>query len=241
MSTAKSLRNAARYGIRRELSALLEQGVDPNIPYKNSYALIEAAHKNDLNSVKMLLEHGADPNIMDQRGQFPLSATENSKIMKVLLKHGADINKRDPNGCTALMMVCKTHMGDDEACLNVLLKHGADPNLQDNKGYTALMHALHYMTYHDFINMALIEYLLGAGADFLNLHNKNGLTAYDMARKTQSDHVSNYFIYLYNRVRAENIKMLSLVNTRKSNQKDTVYLPKELINDISKYFFGRRN
>ncbi|KAI1413171.1 ankyrin [Hypoxylon sp. FL1857] len=91
--------------------------------------------------VKCLLENGASVYALNQALQTPLHDATRSKahsahkVAEVLISHGADLDCRDQNGCTPLMMACRSGRSD---IVEVLLNAGANPHILDNFSQTAL-------------------------------------------------------------------------------------------------------
>ena len=102
--TALSL--AAVNGDVEIVSALLEQGADPNQPNKwKSTPLREAAGAGNTQVVKELLQGGADPNIPDHNGCTALIEAadwDDSEMVKALLDAEADPKAEDGGGRTPM-------------------------------------------------------------------------------------------------------------------------------------------
>jgi len=106
---------AGAQGMNEALTLLINAGAKSNIyNYYGGTALIPAAEKGYLETVKLLLE--------------------NSKI---------DVNHVNNLGWTALLEAVILADGgvNQQKIIELLLIHGADPNITDNKGVTALGHA----------------------------------------------------------------------------------------------------
>ncbi|ESO83073.1 hypothetical protein LOTGIDRAFT_236848 [Lottia gigantea] len=105
-----------------------------------------------------------------------IEAAKNGDLHRVVEILNTDINQKDASspqdGATPLMFAAMTGRLD---MAELLLSYGCDINKQDSvSGWTALMQA----TYHGKKNVAM--YLLSKDAD-VNIHAKNGCTAFDMA------------------------------------------------------------
>jgi ankyrin repeat protein len=101
------LMNAVRFERTNEIIELIENGVDVNIQYRESYtALINAIGSQNVGIVQLLLDAGADPNIIDiNGGGTPLSLVADItnnwgeetlpnmlSILYLLLSYGGDPN-----------------------------------------------------------------------------------------------------------------------------------------------------
>lgn len=106
---------AGAHGMNEALTHLINAGTRPNIyNYYGGTALIPAAEKGYVDTVKLLLEK--------------------SKI---------DVNHVNNLGWTALMEAVILADGgiNHQQIVRLLLAHGADPNITDNEGVTVLDHA----------------------------------------------------------------------------------------------------
>lgn len=126
-----ALMRAARDGERKNVKALLEQGVDVNARDPGGWgsggwsALTYAAAKGDLEIVKALVSKGAEINAMDEAGSTPLMAAvqyHNVSVVKLLIEKGADVNHRDKSGASALT---KAVRGRQDKIAGILKKAGA--------------------------------------------------------------------------------------------------------------------
>lgn len=120
--------------------ALLESGLDPNIPNKKGVmAISTAAHKGNVTILKALIEAGADVNALNSSGSSALiqaSHFGHQEIVEILLEHNAISDFANSNGTTALMRASQ------EGRLEIsdaLIKAGADVNRKNNEGMNALM------------------------------------------------------------------------------------------------------
>ena len=106
---------AGAHGMNEALTHLINAGARPNIyNYYGGTALIPAAEKGQVDTVRLLLEK--------------------SKI---------DVNHVNNLGWTALMEAVILADGgiNHQQIVELLLAHGADPNITDNEGATVLDHA----------------------------------------------------------------------------------------------------
>ena len=160
------------------LTFLLGSGADVN--RKNNSggtALMIAAERGHIETVKLLINNKADINLTNNWGNTALMiAAERGHIetVKLLLDRGADINSRNNAGKTALMTA--TLSGFTEM-VKLLLDRGADINSRNNVGETALMMAAKNG------HLETIKLLLDKGADINSRNNVVGETALMMAAK----------------------------------------------------------
>jgi ankyrin repeat protein len=138
-----SLVEAARNGMRAEVHAILEQGVDVNgREADGTTALHWAVRADDIEMIRSLLRAGALVAVANRYGVTPLSlaATNgNAAAIEALLAAGADANTSLPEGETVLMTAARTGDRDSVAAL---LNHGASVNGRESwMGETALMWA----------------------------------------------------------------------------------------------------
>jgi ankyrin repeat protein len=152
---------AVMKGEAAAVQALLQQGVDVNLPaLDGSTALHWAANRGDEWAVEMLIRAGANVKAANRHGVTPLSLASlkgNAAIISLLLNAGADANTILPEGETALMTAARTGRPD---AVKVLLAHGASVNAKEQlRGQTALMWAA-AQGHADAVRL-----LIGAGAD----------------------------------------------------------------------------
>ena len=137
---------AAFYGNVKEVSALLNTGVDPNsIVGFGLTALGCAIDNNHVEVVRELLKNNrVNPNILNIRGDPVLIvavAQGNMDIVIELLKNNrTDPNLQNSRGETALMAAVEGH--SKEIVIELLKDSRTDPNIEDNYGNTALSKAI---------------------------------------------------------------------------------------------------
>lgn len=106
---------AIQSGNEPQVIALLDKGIDVNLPFFGQSALGWAAQRGHLEICKLLLDKGADINAKNSQGRTALmEATEPSyygtvakdfaKLCKLLISKGANVNAEDNEGWTALML-----------------------------------------------------------------------------------------------------------------------------------------
>jgi len=141
--------------------ALLEQGVDVNVPQGDgATALHWAAHRNDLEVADLLIRAGANANATNELGATPLwlaCVNGSAAMVERLLEAGANANVALTSGETPLMTASRA--GNVNA-VRLLLANGADVNAKERfRGQTALMWAVDQK--HGDVARTLIEH----GAD----------------------------------------------------------------------------
>lgn len=100
-------------------------------------------------------------------------------VAATLLRSGAAVDVRTARGRTALLIAAERPSSD---IVKLLLGNGADPNAVDEKGWTPLMAAA-------FMGRAANALALIEGGARLEVKNKAGETALDIARKEESQDV----------------------------------------------------
>ena len=140
------------------MHALIEQGVDVNVPQADgATALHWAAHWDDLGTATLLLESGADVHATNELGVTPLYlACQNASpaMIETLLAAGANPNATLPSGESVLMTTARTGSADT---VRALLERGADPNARETSHQqTALMWAASHD--HPTVAQALIDH-----------------------------------------------------------------------------------
>lgn len=154
-----ALGNFIDVGDIRIVSALLDQGVDPN----------------------------GDESIDGVRGRplFDAISREHMDIVDLLLHRGADVEARSYRGGTALNYVAELHpFGDDCVKLIVkLLDFGADINAANEWEFTAL----HEVVSHGYEDIAKVLIEKGAALDMVTLNEENLLTTAACAGKHARD------------------------------------------------------
>ena len=150
------------------LRMILDAGGDVDEPVQNNRPPLEyAAHRGDIESVKLLIERGANPDHPPHpvpnfgKGKISnalLVATEakHDAIAIFLIECGANVNVADGNGTTPLQQAA--YNGSIET-VQALLAKGASASLGDHNG-RAPLHIACTMRRAD-----VVELLLEAGAD----------------------------------------------------------------------------
>ena len=138
-----ALFRAAEHGDTDKLTALLDEGTNPEVKKANGWTpLVYAAINGHTDIVNLLLDRGANPEVKDGHHETPLMLAAHmgrTEVVKVLLGRGADVSKRNfRRRRTALMFA--SERGHTEV-VKALLGRGADLNARDANGLTALMWA----------------------------------------------------------------------------------------------------
>lgn len=163
------------------LQSLLEQGGNPNEKGKfEATALHRAAMNNNLPITKLLISKGANVDIVDFGGASPLhvAAREGSlEVLKHLLKNNADIDLKDKEGFTPLH---RAVVSNKSAAAITLIEAGAEVNTESRMKNSPIIDAARKGNYK------IVEELIAKGAN-KDAYNKKGYTAYDYAKKINSD------------------------------------------------------
>lgn len=161
-ATESPLADLVERGEESKVGALLDQGVDINVPQADGMtALHWAAHRDDLQTAERLLKRGADVKASNRYGVTPLSLAcinGNGAMVALFLDAGADPDATLRGGETVLMTAARTGKLD---VVEALLAHGADPNRRENyRKQTALM----WVSAEGHADV--VKTLVDAGADF---------------------------------------------------------------------------
>lgn len=179
------------------LNTLLAVGANPNLRDENRYtALMYAALRNHVPSIKALLRGHADPDLRgpDQMTALGLAVSEGDYLAaRALLEGGADVNAwSDKTHVTPLMLIASKRSsatrtgavtkGLEPTTLARLMidKYHAAVGAKSTAGITALMVA----AAQD--NTPMLELLLQRGARIAT-RNKAGRTALDIAHQVDAD------------------------------------------------------
>ncbi|MBF0623395.1 MAG: ankyrin repeat domain-containing protein [Magnetococcales bacterium] len=146
------LQRAAWEGDLDQVTALLDQGADPNArDGTGATALHFAVRRDRMAVIRLLLERGARTDLALVSGHTPLHLAVRKNLLpaaRLLLDHQAPVNAPDRGGRTPLHHA-------QPAMLDLLLRHGADPNARNAMGRTRLHGA----------EAPVAQRLLRAGAD----------------------------------------------------------------------------
>ena len=163
------------------VQALLDKGIDPDVPIYGLPLLQKAANISSPEMVKMIIARGGDLTYKDRSGNNVLAqAQSNTKhwqaIVAVLLEAGVEVNRDTPIWKIAFKTQDGTFKPGVKETLEATLAKGASVNTPISKtGNTLLMFAA---------KMAWLEpvqFYLDHGAD-VNAKDKDGRTALSWAK-----------------------------------------------------------
>ncbi len=162
------------------INILIDYGAD--IEYKNkngNNALMFAAWSNHDHIVKLLLKRGANINAINNYQYSALlglfSSIDSTNMLNIFKMGKADFTLKDPEGNYNVLMLAI--FDNCKKSVEFIVSHGlVDIDEQDSKGFTALMYAAQSEHYN------IVEMLIQHKAN-VNLKNKDGLTAKDLAFK----------------------------------------------------------
>ena len=100
----------------------------------------------------------------------------NENICRLLLEHNADVNIQDADGYTPLHLCARK--GNENLC-RLLLEHNADVNIQGKDGSTPL----HLSARRKRDCSKIIDLLVKYGVQNINIHDAEGLTPLQVARR----------------------------------------------------------
>ena len=143
------------------------------------------------------IEESSEEATLVDRLQDAIS-NKNVELVRELLEQGANPNEEDRQGWTAFTWAAVSANGETTPeffeIMKALVEGGADLNTTDGSGYTALMYAINTAESEaPFANRLnpqvgdrIVRYLLESfpNAD-LNIENREGETAYEMAKTLQ--------------------------------------------------------
>lgn len=213
--SGRPLNHAAKQSLSNLFASMLSVGADPNEQDENGNTAIFFALQGVENDkiIQSLLELGCNIIHQNHMGLTPLAYTISrgfwwsvTRVLQLLLKNDCDMNIGDTAGRTPLMRAIAR--GEYESAA-ALLDEGCAINVQDNEsgishvedivsdcldrqkriqpcgGHTALMYAV-FLGHAD-----VIELLLQYGCD-IDLQNKEGYTAIDLARLFHEDEIVEF-------------------------------------------------
>lgn len=166
----------------------IEKGVDVNQPdQEGNTPFINAAYRNDLQSVAFLAEHVKDINVRNKKGTTPLMRALQRNTMEVvrfLLKRGADTSAKDAQGNTMVYYALQSFNGrNPKRCyqkLDVLKEKGVDMALPQGGGQT-----LWHLAVKEN-NMSLLQKVATMQIP-INHKNDGGVTALHLAAMKAAD------------------------------------------------------
>uniref|UniRef100_A0A8C8R8E7 Cyclin dependent kinase inhibitor 2C n=1 Tax=Pelusios castaneus TaxID=367368 RepID=A0A8C8R8E7_9SAUR len=142
-------------------------------PWGNELA--SAAARGDLAQLTGLLQKNGNVNAPNRFGRTALQVMKlgNPKIARLLLTRGADPDLKDRTGFAVIHDVARAGFLDT---LETLLEFQADVNIEDSEGNLPL----HWAAREG--HLPVVEFLLRRTASEVTHRNKQGATAYDLAK-----------------------------------------------------------
>ncbi|XP_048250880.1 serine/threonine-protein phosphatase 6 regulatory ankyrin repeat subunit C-like [Haliotis rufescens] len=136
---------------------------------------------------EQLIAAGADVNVQDKDGNTPLMmAVKTERNISPLLTAGANVNSKNGLGKTALHLV-SDHMyehaliNERQSNTEQLIAAGADVSAQDEDGNTPLHICVKNNDYRS------VKALLGVLPSDVNIRNRNGKSALDLAEEAEEE------------------------------------------------------
>jgi ankyrin repeat protein len=186
---------AAQYSNSSEaINLLLDHGAEVSLPKGqgaptfNAFPIFLAAFSGNSTVIARLKQAGDHiDGRMNVIGMFPaspllfLATSSRTESVTALLDAGAKVDETDLDGITSLSWATIANRVD---MAKLLIQRGADVNHVDKKGMTPLL----YSASIDFGDSAIIELLIQSGAH-IDARNREGLTALDLARKSNHTHL----------------------------------------------------
>ena len=176
---------AAETGQEELVKILLSYGINVNaIDKSGRSALHVAARAGQGSTFVALLTNGADVNPRDDEGRTPLHYAIQSgdlSLLYMLSEAGADLSAFDYSDISPLHLAAEC---GSEILVRELICLGVDPNPRDCDGRTPL----HYSCLSKLSRVAVVEYLLEAGAD-VRAADRHGLSPLQYATKKDNPEI----------------------------------------------------
>ncbi|KAH8987658.1 ankyrin repeat-containing domain protein [Lactarius hatsudake] len=171
----------------------LELGADVNERYDGEQTLLHwASERRRLEYMQNLLDFGANVNATDKWGRTPLHLVhdttedafdeDNFAPTQLLVVRGADVNQPDDAGSTPLHQVFERSWELDLELVRMLVDAGAKVNVKDRQGRTPLHTMFHATCDHEDMFWAVLQLLMGRGAD-VNAQNNDHETLLHLASR----------------------------------------------------------
>lgn len=156
-------------------------------PNRHRMELHLAVARRQLSEVQRLIKDGADVHALNRKGNSPLIEAAdqlNLEMCGVLLAAGADPNQFSQNEMRGTALIYAAARMNSAPVVKLLLDRGAQPNVGMGEwGYTPLMLATALQ------EEQTVQLLLERGAN-PNLRAADGMTAMNLARRTQNEAIA---------------------------------------------------
>ncbi len=177
---------AVSIGDKDLVKSLLDPTNINSVDSNGNTALYLAAHRSNINLVKLLLENGASSNIKNDRGNTPLHRTKDSDTAKLLIQNGASTNAKNNNSEIPLYMA----LGSKDKKLIEELAKGVDFLITDKDNNTLLHQAVKQ------INNDFAEQLMNQKPSLINKMNNNNETPLAIAMRVGNNNIADKLLTL---------------------------------------------
>jgi ankyrin repeat protein len=158
------------------IKVLLDSGAGIEARDNTGKTPLHCAAEGSTVAVTALLQRGAAVSALDNDQHTPLHYAKTSDTIAALVNAGANMKARDCDGDTPLHCAC-TLGNNAVTVLSAFIRAEAELNTMNNKGDTPLHAAVSCNTVS---SIEVVELLVASGAR-LDIRNKAGKTAYDVA------------------------------------------------------------
>jgi ankyrin repeat protein len=174
--------NAARYGHKESLAALLEvKGDVAKCDGIGRSAMFMASRNGHAECLKLLLDAGGDVNNCKNDGFSPIYVAAekgHAECLKLLLAAGGDVNKCNNDGRSPIYQAAQNGHAE---CLKLLLAAGGDVNKCHNDGFSPIYQAAQNG------HAECLKLLLAAGGDVNKCHNDGRSPIYVAAQNGHAE------------------------------------------------------
>lgn len=171
--------NCPHNNIEKVVEALINSGVDVNLPDENGKTpLMESSENSRIKStnkvIELLIKNGANINAQDKNGFTPLiyavqssNTTSTENTVKILLNSGANVNLTTyQHNSAVIFAIHNIGSNSSNQILKILVESGADVNMKNDNGYSAIYYAIDL--YGKGCNEETIQILLDGGVNLDN-------------------------------------------------------------------------